>query len=201
MKIPYIGEFCGATFLKSYAYFSQSTVGQFMTFTADCAVKTAKIVHPNDPVERSVVEEKDPKYNVFLHWNRSGDNGGFVAVLIADDEYPQRVAHQLLNKVAEEFIVKHPKRTWEHATSNTTLPFPELNTYIVDWQKPEKADAITRIQKELDETKIVLHQTIESVLERGQRIDELVAKSDNLSAQSKLFFKTAKNQNSCCVVM
>ena len=45
-----------------------------------------------------------------------------------------------------------------------------------------------RIQKELDETKIVLHKTIESVLERGEKIDSLVEKSDGLSAQSKMFY-------------
>ena len=58
-----------------------------------------------------------------------------------------------------------------------------------------------QIQKELDETKIVLHKTIESVLERGEKIDSLVAKSDGLSAQSKMFYTQAKKQNSCCTVM
>ena len=78
-----------------------------------------------------------------------------------------------------------------------------------------------KIQKELDETKIVLHKTIESVLERGEKIDTLVQKSDGLSAQSKMFYKQvrnrcpscsvwnvltvlhekAKSQNSCCVLM
>ena len=35
---------------------------------------------------------------------------------------------------------------------------------------PQQADSIMKIQKELDETKIVLHKTIESVLERGAYI-------------------------------
>jgi synaptobrevin family protein YKT6 len=47
---------------------------------------------------------------------------------------------------------------------------------------------MAKIQQELDETKIVLHKTIESVLERGEKIDSLVAKSDGLSAQSKMFY-------------
>lgn len=65
-----------------------------------------------------------------------------------------------------------------------------------------------RIQKELDEvclvvclfivdrctdfllqTKITLHKTIEKVLERGEKIDDLVQKSDGLSAQSKMFYR------------
>ena len=51
-----------------------------------------------------------------------------------------------------------------------------------------------KVQAELDETKIVLHKTIESVLERGEKLDNLVERSDALSAQSRLFYKTAKKQ-------
>ena len=67
-----------------------------------------------------------------------------------------------------------------------------------------------RVQQELDETKIVLvcpyhwsphsfinvvdiqHKTIESVLQRGEKLDNLVDRSNALSAQSKMFYKTAK---------
>ena len=35
---------------------------------------------------------------------------------------------------------------------------------------------------------------------RGENLDELVAKSDELGAQSKMFFRHAKKQNSCCIV-
>ena len=70
----------------------------------------------------------------------------------------------------------------------------------------------------------MLHKTIESVLERGEKIDSLVEKSDGLSAQSKMFYsksfvsfvrsmqylnivltssitEQAKQQNSCCIIM
>ena len=36
------------------------------------------------------------------------------------------------------------------------------------------------------------HKTMESLLQRGEKLDDLVARSDALSAQSKLFYKTAK---------
>jgi len=51
-----------------------------------------------------------------------------------------------------------------------------------------------RVQAELDETKIILHKTIESVLERGEKLDNLVQRSDALSAQSRMFYTTAKKQ-------
>jgi hypothetical protein len=51
-----------------------------------------------------------------------------------------------------------------------------------------------KVQQELDETKVVLHKTIESVLQRGEKLDQLVERSDALSAQSRMFYKTAKKQ-------
>ena len=45
-----------------------------------------------------------------------------------------------------------------------------------------------KIRSELDETRIILHKTIESVLQRGEKIDDLVAKSEELSSQSKQFY-------------
>ncbi len=115
-----------------------------------------------------------------------GRTEGVAGIIISDPDYPALVAHQLLSKVVDEFLSRYPRSAF--ATSNPTLDFPQLKEYIVKYQDPQQADSIMKIQKELDETKIVLHKTIESVLERGEKIDSLVEKSDGLSAQSKMFY-------------
>ncbi|KAK3065649.1 hypothetical protein LTS18_002580, partial [Coniosporium uncinatum] len=120
-------------------------------------------------------------------------------IIITDHEYPGLVAHQLLSKIVDEFLAKYPRNHFTAANPQT--PFPALSEYITKYKDPAQADSIMKIQRELDETKIVLHKTIESVLERGEKIDSLVQKSDGLSAQSKMFYTQAKKQNSCCVVM
>ena len=116
-----------------------------------------------------------------------GRTEGVAGIIISDPEYPALVAHQLLSKVVDEFLSRYPRTAFMNATSS--LDFPPLKEYIVKYQDPQQADSIMKIQKELDETKIVLHKTIESVLERGEKIDSLVEKSDGLSAQSKMFYK------------
>jgi synaptobrevin family protein YKT6 len=68
-------------------------------------------------------------------------------------------------------------------------------------KNPKEADALTKLQLDLDETKIILHQTIESVLQRGETLDSLVAKSEDLGLQSKTFYKTAKKTNACCTYL
>ena len=115
-----------------------------------------------------------------------GRSEGLAGVIISDHEYPQLVAHRLLSQIVDEFLQKHPRTQWHQGTP--VLEFPELGNYIVKYQDPKQADSIMKIQQELNETKIVLHKTIESVLERGEKLDSLVARSEGLSASSKAFY-------------
>lgn len=116
-----------------------------------------------------------------------GRSEGVAGVIISDHEYPALVAHQLLSKIVDEFLSKNPRNVFASASANS-VTFPQLKEYLVKYQDPQQADSIMKIQKELDETKITLHKTIESVLERGVKLDSLVEKSDGLSAQSKMFY-------------
>ena len=143
---------------------------------------------------RQDIEEKSYTFHAY------GSSQGVCGIIISDAEYPALVAHQVLSKIVDEFLTNNPRSSYS-STSVTSRPYPALKEYIVKYQDPHQADSIMRVQRELDETKIVLHKTIESVLERGEKIDSLVAKSDGLSAQSKMFYQQAKKQNSCCVVM
>jgi synaptobrevin family protein YKT6 len=109
--------------------------------------------------QRQDVEEQSYTFHAY------GRSEGVAGIIISDQEYPALVAHQLLSKILDEFLSRYPKTAIAGAT---TLPFAQLKEYIVKYQDPHAADSIMKIQKELDETKIVLHKTIESVLERGK---------------------------------
>ncbi|ODQ50711.1 snare Ykt6 [Saitoella complicata NRRL Y-17804] len=181
--------------LSSFGFFQRGSVGEFMTFFS----KT--IAERTTPGQRQDIEEGNNYVgHVYAH------SSGLAGVIISDKEYPVRVAYSLLNKILDEFITRHPKPRWQSDPMNPSAPapstpFPELHTYIARYQDPKQADTIMRVQQELDETKVVLHKTIESVLERGERLDTLVDRSEALSAQSRMFYKQAKKTNSCCVVM
>lgn len=112
-------------------------------------------------------------------------SNGLVAVAVCDQDYPSRVAYTLLMKMQEDFMSTHAEDVWMRAKD--TISFPPLDDMIRKYQNPHEADSIMRIQKDLDETKIILHKTIDSVLERGVKLDSLVEKSTDLSAQSKMY--------------
>ncbi|XP_039123125.1 VAMP-like protein YKT61 isoform X5 [Dioscorea cayenensis subsp. rotundata] len=51
---------------------------------------------------------------------------------------------------------------------------------------PAEADKLLRIQRDLDETKIILHKTIDGVLAQGEKLDSLVEKNSDLSVASQV---------------
>lgn len=164
-----------------------------MTFLAQT------VAERTSPGTRQEVEEKGS------HCYAYGRSDGICGIVITNADYPRMVAHSLNSKVVDDFLKTHPKSSY--LTLNKTpggedpIKWPPLKDYITRYLEPAEADPTTRAQMELDETKVILHKTIESVLERGEKIDNLVAKSDGLSASSKMFYKQSKSQNSCCAVM
>lgn len=200
MKIYYIGilrttgekalELTQAKDLSQFGFFERSSVAQFMTFFAETvSARTAA-------GQRQSVEEGNYVGHVYAR------SEGICGVIVTDKDYPVRPAYTLLNKVLEDYLVAHPPTSWSTvAETNDSLQMPELNEIIKKYQDPGQADAIMKVQQELDDTKIVLHNTIENVLQRGEKLDNLVDKSETLNTSSKMFYKQAKKSNSCCVII
>uniref|UniRef100_A0A1B6DPP0 V-SNARE coiled-coil homology domain-containing protein n=1 Tax=Clastoptera arizonana TaxID=38151 RepID=A0A1B6DPP0_9HEMI len=171
--------------LQTFSFFQRGSVQEFMAFVS----KT--IVERTQTASRQSVKEGEYMCHVYVR----GDN--LAGVLLSDHEYPHRVAHTLITKVLDEFAAKVSSHFWPTSTESS-ISFPQINTYLQKYQNPREADPMTKIQEELDETKIILHHTLEAVLERGEKLDDLVSKSEGLSLQSKAFYKTARKTNSCC---
>ncbi|KAF7349499.1 SNARE protein [Mycena sanguinolenta] len=143
--------------------------------------------------QRQSVQQGSYTFHVY---NRGGSEqlageSIFSPVIITDQEYPVRPAFSLLTKVLDDFMT-------------------QLATYITRYRDPRQADALMRVQAELDETKIVLHKTIDSVLQRGETLDTLAERSNDLSEHTKMSYKPAKRVSKqllrrdvkpCCDVM
>lgn len=84
---------------------------------------------------------------------------GVTGVLISNEAYPTRNAHVLLGKIVDEFL----QQNGNAKTASGPIAFPALKDYITKYQQADDVDQIAKINKELEDTKIVLHKTIESV--------------------------------------
>lgn len=199
MKIYYIGilktgaktvELTSARDLSQFSFFERTGVSQFMTFFSET-------VSQRTPAgQRQSIEEGNYVGHTYTR------SEGIAGVVITDKEYPVRPAYTLINKILEEYLSLHPQKEWANITEpNAKFNYDALENYLKKYQDPTQADLIMKVQQELDETKIVLHKTIESVLERGEKLDSLVDKSEALSSSSRMFYKQAKKTNSCCIIM
>jgi synaptobrevin family protein YKT6 len=76
-----------------------------------------------------------------------------IAVAICDQEYPVRPAFSLLTKLLDDFTERIPQSSFGNPSA---IDFPDVTMYLQKYQDPRQADAIMKVQQELDETKIVL---------------------------------------------
>ena len=171
--------------LASFGYFQRSSIQEFISFTS-------KILSERTTIgERQSVKEGEYMCHAYVR------SDSLVGLCVSDQEYPNRVAHTLLTKILEDFTSQVPRSAWTEGKEVTGFSGP-LDVHLKKYQNPAEADPMMKVQTELDETKIILHNTIEAVLSRGEKLDDLVDKSEELSSQSKTFYKTARKTNSCC---
>jgi len=173
---------------SSFGYFQRQSVGEFLGFSSQMLTERTNVC-----ARQSVKQDE-----YMCHCHVRADS--LAGVVVTDAEYPQRVAHSLISKVLEDFSEKIPSSKWSSEDSDT-IHFPQLAQYLSKFQDPAQADSLTKLQLELDETKIIMHDNIDKILDRGEKLDDLVAKSEGLSFQSKAFYKTAAKNNSCCVIL
>ncbi|KAJ8927326.1 hypothetical protein NQ314_020224 [Rhamnusium bicolor] len=133
--------------LQSFSFFQRGSVQEFMSFFC----KT--IVERTIPASRQSVKEGEYMCHVYVR----ADN--LAGVVITDLEYPSRVSHTLITKILDEFVERVPAANWPNLQERD-VAFPQLNVYLTKYQNPREADAMTKIQEDLDETKIILVRKI-----------------------------------------
>ncbi|XP_030660530.1 synaptobrevin homolog YKT6-like [Nomascus leucogenys] len=173
--------------VASFSFFQRSSVQEFTTFMNQL------IVECSSKGTRASVEEQDYLWHVYVR------NDSLAGVVIADNECPSRVAFTLLEKVLDEFSKQVNRIDWP-VGSPATIHSAALDGHLSRYQNPRDADTMTNVQAEPDKTQIIVHNTMKSLLEQGEKLGALVSKSEVLGTQSKAFYKTARKQNSCCAV-
>lgn len=129
--------------LTSFSFFQRGSVQEFMTFVS----KT--LVERTQAAARQSVKQDEYTGHVYVRADC------LAGVLLSDHDYPNRVSHTLLTKVLDEFAAKIPSGEWARG-DETSIIFPDLPLFLSKYQNPREADSMTRIQEELDETKIIL---------------------------------------------
>jgi len=185
---------CGEQDVSDWSFFTRGSIKDFMVFTTRTVFQKVK-----DP--KASIQEKEYMCHVLK------TKAGLGCVIIADAEYKQMLAHCLMQELLTKFkgqfdLSKVENRARCMKDHMFDKDFPQLHKLLVDCQDPTKVDKVLKIHAQIDQTKAVMYKTIDSLLDRGCKLDDLVHRSDDLTARSKAFYDTAKSTNACpwCVI-
>ncbi|KAG2482833.1 hypothetical protein HYH03_018270 [Edaphochlamys debaryana] len=168
-----------------YAFVARSTTvlaeytpysGNFNTVAIECLQKL------QNPESKFTIACDRHTFN-FLVQN------GFTYLVVADDAYGRQIPFAFLERVRDEFEEKFAERAQTAAALSMDRVFgPRLKSHMeYCMAHPEEISKIAAVQKKVNEVKDVMVENIEKVLERGEKIELLVDKTDDLRNQAEQF--------------
>ncbi|CAI7857170.1 unnamed protein product [Closterium sp. NIES-54] len=167
--------------VSHFSFFERSTAKEFILF----ACRTISRSAPYN--QRQTVKERE--YVVYVV-----NQSGLVVLVVADEAYPRGSGFAVCKKVAEEYMGAEGD-AWMSIQQDNKKSVPLLDKLLVQAQDPANVDKIAKVQSEIDETKRAVETTIHKMLNRGETLENLASMSNDLSVQSKMFVKQAKDIN------
>jgi len=113
---------------------------------------------------------------------------------MADEEFGRRIPFAFLEDIKNRFVAQYGERGKTALAYAMNSDFSRVLQNLMDYYSNNpSADKLNRLKGEVDEVKSVMVQNIEKVLERGEKIELLVDKTDSLS-QNAFKFKKQSTQ-------
>ncbi|XP_059060020.1 vesicle-associated membrane protein 7 [Achroia grisella] len=116
-----------------------------------------------------------------------------VYFCITDDKFQRSRAFLFLNEIKRRFIAAFGE------TAQTAIPYAMngefariLATEMKHYSESKDLDAISKVHGELDELKDIMVKNVESMAMRGEKLELLVDKADNLATNSVTYQSTSR---------
>ncbi|KAI4159760.1 MAG: hypothetical protein L6R39_000317 [Caloplaca ligustica] len=119
------------------------------------------------------------------HDTESVSAGGLTYLVVAPSSFGRRIPFGYLVEIKKEFLARYPPATTDFARMPPygAADFnARLKQLMVSYGTTQngKRDALGNVQSEIEDVRGIMTENIERVLERGERIDLLVDKTDRL---------------------
>eukprot|EP00201_Polytomella_parva_P016893 CAMPEP_0175051354 /NCGR_PEP_ID=MMETSP0052_2-20121109/7749_1 /TAXON_ID=51329 ORGANISM="Polytomella parva, Strain SAG 63-3" /NCGR_SAMPLE_ID=MMETSP0052_2 /ASSEMBLY_ACC=CAM_ASM_000194 /LENGTH=186 /DNA_ID=CAMNT_0016315621 /DNA_START=138 /DNA_END=698 /DNA_ORIENTATION=- len=118
----------------------------------------------------------------------------FTYLVVADEAYGRQIPFSFLERVRDEFVERYKEKGLRASAHSLDRSFgPRLKSHMEYCvAHPEEITKVAAIQKKVAEVKDVMVENIEKVLERGEKIEVLVDKTDELRSQAEQFQKKGR---------
>ena len=167
-----------------YSNYNLNDFSFFYTFTIKSTI---------EKIAKQTIESNNTKLNSIYQINETFDDIQFAiyastfnnySIIITDQQYPPIVALKLLNIITKDGNV------------NENINQNELNKLFNDYQTPN--DKLSLIKQELDETKLILCDSIDKLINRGETLENIIDKTNQLLETTDVFKNKTKEMNRCC---
>lgn len=156
-------------------YFFRKNAMEFIIFTIKSIL--------NKIESDCTIQIEADKYYFYLFKSKSG----YVISIVTDCDYPSKLCKILLNELIYTFMNSYDIQNLKSYMSNKLIEIQNINN----------CNQIYKIQIDLENTQEILTKTIGLVMDRGEKLDELIKKSSDLSKSSKDFYEKSKKLNCC----
>lgn len=133
---------------------------------------------PGETFKTMLKTENENLSSNWISYSHTSPDLSVRSIVVAEAKHPQVVALRILTKLKSMTDQK------------------QLQATLYNEQ-----DKLSQAEEKLDQIKVVMIQNIDLILQRGENLDNLILKSEELSLQSKDFFVKAKKNNRCCKIL
>ena len=113
---------------------------------------------------------------------------GITYLCMTDQNMGYRIPYSFLIDVANRFRATYSEKILTAGAGAFTDTFSRVLQERMDFYSNDRnADKITKVKGEIEEAKTIMVKNIDKVLERGERIEVLVDKTEDLNNQAQSF--------------
>mmetsp|Transcript_21485 Transcript_21485/g.54152 ORF Transcript_21485/g.54152 Transcript_21485/m.54152 type:complete len:219 (+) Transcript_21485:105-761(+) len=120
--------------------------------------------------------------------------GGLTYLCMADESFPKRIAFSFLADTQRRFEAAYRPDVIQRAVAfQMNEDFCRtLANQMTYYSKDPAADKLSQVRAQVDETKGIMVENIDKLMDRGERIELLVEKTNDLDQQAYTFQTEAK---------
>uniref|UniRef100_A0A7S1X5C1 V-SNARE coiled-coil homology domain-containing protein n=1 Tax=Tetraselmis chuii TaxID=63592 RepID=A0A7S1X5C1_9CHLO len=160
--------------------------GNFSTVAIQCLNKCPPS-QPGDPQQKLTFTADRHTFNYLV-------DQGFVYCVVAEDTLGRSLPYAYLERVRQEFTTKYQEKAENaiaHSMDKIFGPRLKANMeYVVS--HPEEFNKVALVQRKVDDVRSVMVDNIDKVLDRGDKIEHLVDKTENMKSQADKFHKVGR---------
>lgn len=119
---------------------------------------------------------------------------GFTYLVVADSELGRHVPFACLDRIKSEFTRDHASEAQDAIAHSLNKSFaPRLKEHLEFCSaNPEAVSKVSAVQQQVSQVKEIMMDNIEKVLDRGEKIEVLVDKTEALRFQADNFHKQGR---------